>query len=228
MIRTAMILAAGQGKRLRPLTERTPKPLIELAGKPLIVYHLEKLAQAGVQQVVINTAWLGAQFPEILGNGERFGLRIHYSPEPEGGLETAGGIINALPLLGEEPFLLINGDVYSDMDYATMLKNFSSLADNDLAHLWLVPTPNFKEIGDFGLQQKRVLEYGEWTFSGVSILHPKLFLSRPVEFVALAPILREAMTNNQVSGEVFCGFWSDIGTPQRLAEVQNLLSDRDV
>ena len=212
----AMILAAGRGNRLRPLTDRTPKPLLPLAGKPLIVYHLEKLAKAGVQEVVINTAWLPEQFPETLGNGEQFGLKIIYSPEPEGGLETAGGIIQALPSLGDAPFLLINGDVFTDMDFLPLIEKAPNLPADKLAHLCLVPTPEFKTNGDFGLDNSTVQVQGEWTFSGVSILHPKLFAEMRPGFLPLAPILRQAMQNRQVTGEVYHGYWSDIGTLERL------------
>lgn len=218
-IRKAMILAAGRGNRLRPLTDKTPKPLIELAGKPLIEYHLEKLAEAGVNEVVINTAWLGEQFSEKLGSGAQFGLKIEYSPEPEGGLETAGGIINALPLLGEQPFLVVNGDVYSSMDY----QHFTNLQlKKDLAHLCLVKTPSFKTHGDFGLSPAgKVLEKGEWTFSGISVLSPKLFAGLSVDFLPLAPILREAMQQQKVSGEIYEGAWSDIGTLERLQQAEH-------
>ncbi|WP_130536881.1 N-acetylmuramate alpha-1-phosphate uridylyltransferase MurU [Thiomicrorhabdus indica] len=218
-IKKAMILAAGRGNRLRPLTDKTPKPLIELAGKPLIEYHLEKLAEAGVNEVVINTAWLGEQFSKKLGSGARFGLKIEYSPEPEGGLETAGGIINALPLLGEQPFLVVNGDVYSSMDY----QHFTNLQlKEDLAHLCLVKTPSFKAHGDFGLSPAgKVLEKGEWTFSGISVLSPKLFAGLSVDFLPLAPILREAMQQQKVSGEIYEGAWSDIGTLERLQQAEH-------
>lgn len=219
----AMILAAGRGNRLRPLTDQTPKPLLPLDGKPLIVYHLEKLAKAGVKEVVINTAWLPEAFPQTLGEGEGFGLKIHYSPEPEGGLETAGGVINALPMLGEEPFLLINGDVFSEIDYASWVRktaNFKS--ENRLAHLCLVPTPDFKQQGDFGLESasSQVIAQGEWTFAGISIVSPRLFAGMETGFIPLAPILRKAMDQQLVSGEIYDGYWSDIGTLQRLQEAQ--------
>lgn len=226
-IKKAMILAAGRGNRLRPLTDKIPKPLIELAGKPLIEYHLEKLANAGIEEVVINTAWLSEQFPEKLGAGERFGLQIHYSPEPEGGLETAGGIINALPVLGEHPFLVVNGDVYSSMDYQpfTQMK-----LEQHLAHLCLVDTPSFKTQGDFGLSPAgKVLPKGDWTFSGVSVLTPELFAGLSVEFLPLAPILRSAMQQQKISGEIFEGDWSDIGTLERLQEAEhNILTAQQI
>lgn len=218
----AMILAAGRGERLRPLTDHCPKPLIPLNGKPLIAYHLEKLARAGITEVVINYAWLGEQFEQVLGHGEDFGLRISYSPEPEGGLETAGGIIQALPLLGDEPFILINGDVYTDYDFADLP---SRLDADCLAHLVLVPTPAFKAKGDFGWQSPGlVLEQGEWTFSGISVIRPALLSTKPVQRLALAPVLRDAMQYQQVTGQIYQGLWSDIGTAQRLAEIEQRLA----
>lgn len=220
----AMILAAGRGKRLRPLTDTCPKPLLPLNGKPIIEYHLEKLAQAGIKDVIINHAWLGEQFAERLGHGERFGLQIHYSPEPAGGLETAGGVIQALPLLGEQPFILINGDVFTDYDFSQFP---TDLAPDMLAHLILVPTPSFKSEGDFGWlapsnvgQPGLVLAEGDWTFSGMSVVNPQLVAGYEVGHLALAPILRQAMQAQQVSGEIYNGLWSDIGTQARLIETE--------
>ncbi|WP_373019470.1 N-acetylmuramate alpha-1-phosphate uridylyltransferase MurU [Thiomicrorhabdus sp.] len=222
----AMILAAGRGNRLRPLTDTIPKPLVPLCGKPLIEYHIEKLAAAGVQEIVINHAWLGEQIEQALGNGERWGLKIVYSAEPEGGLETAGGIINALPLLGDEAFLVVNGDVYTDMDFAPLIEQVRSLSGdgNRLAHLVLVPSPEFNAKGDFGLNtDSRVQSEGEHTFAGLSVLHPNLFKDMEVGFIKLAPILREAMQAGKVSGVLYEGFWSDIGTHERLHEAERLL-----
>jgi MurNAc alpha-1-phosphate uridylyltransferase len=218
----AMILAAGRGERLRPLTDHCPKPLIPLNGKPLIAYHLEKLAHAGITDVVINYAWLGEQFEQVLGHGEDFGLRLDYSPEPEGGLETAGGIINALPLLGSEPFILINGDVYTDYDFADLPSRVDAEC---LAHLVLVPTPEFKAKGDFGWQAPGlVVDQGDWTFSGISVIDPALLSDYPIERLPLAPILRQAIQRQQVQGEVFHGFWSDIGTRERLEQAENFVA----
>lgn len=222
----AMILAAGRGNRLRPLTDSIPKPLVPLCGKPLIEYHIEKLAEAGVEEIVINHAWLGDQIENTLGNGERWGVRIHYSPEPEGGLETAGGIINALSLLGNEPFVVVNGDIYTDMDFAPLIEQACSFSDSSelLAHLVLVPSPEFNAQGDFGLnEESRVQSEGGHTFAGLSILHPNLFENMEVDFIKLAPILREAMQAGKVSGELYEGFWSDIGTHERLHEAERLL-----
>lgn len=223
----AMILAAGRGNRLRPLTDKMPKPLVHLAGKPLIEYHLEKLAASGVQEVVINHAWLGHKIEETLGDGSRWGLKIQYSPEPEGGLETAGGIINALSLLGTDPFLVINGDVYCDYDFASLIqvaKTMRFSESNRLAHLVLVPSPEHNAKGDFGLNQDHQVEQeGTLTFAGLSVLHPKLFENMQVDFIRLAPILRQAMQKGLVSGELEEGMWSDIGTIERLQQTEQQL-----
>lgn len=218
----AMILAAGRGERLRPLTDHTPKPLVKLGGKPLIEYHLEKLAKTGIKDVVINYAWLGEQFVERLGTGERFGLNIVYSPEPEGGLETAGGIKHALPLLGAAPFIVINADVYTDYDFSLLP---TTLPPGLLAHLLLVQTPKFKTQGDFGLTALgQVRSQGDLTFSGISVLSPQLFTATKTGKVPLAPILRQAMMQGRVSGEVYTGLWSDIGTLDRLEQTEALLA----
>jgi len=222
----AMILAAGRGNRLRPLTDAIPKPLVELCGKPLIEYHIEKLAKAGVQEIVINHAWLGQKIEQTLGNGERWNITIHYSPEPEGGLETAGGIINALPLLGEQPFILVNGDVYTDLPFESLFQQAQAMAENSKiqAYLLLVPSPQHNAKGDFGLtQQALVTEHGEHTFAGISVLNPSLFANMAVDFIPLAPILRNAMQRQQASGALYSGFWSDIGTLERLQQTEQLL-----
>ncbi|WP_420824408.1 N-acetylmuramate alpha-1-phosphate uridylyltransferase MurU [Thiomicrorhabdus aquaedulcis] len=232
----AMILAAGRGNRLRPLTDSLPKPLVPMCGKPLIEYHLEKLAHAGVNEVVINHAWLGQTIEHALGDGARWGLNIMYSPEPEGGLETAGGIINALPLLGNEPFLVINGDVFTDMPFKplidqawSMQKALNSMDTSTacLAHLMLVPSPVFNPQGDFGLDaHSHVLAHGEYTFAGLSVLHPALFNAVPNDtqsrVIKLAPVLRNAMQSRQVTGQVYHGLWSDIGTLARLQAAETL------
>ncbi|WP_028486129.1 N-acetylmuramate alpha-1-phosphate uridylyltransferase MurU [Thiomicrorhabdus chilensis] len=220
----AMILAAGRGNRLRPLTDTLPKPLVPLCGKPLIEYHIEKLVAAGVSDIIINHAWLGQQIEQTLGNGERWGVTIHYSPEPEGGLETAGGIINALPLLGSEPFVVINGDVFTEFDFGELIEQACSFSENQLAHLVLVPSPLFNAKGDFGLNSAGLVEsQGQYTFAGLSLLHPDLFKGMNVDFIKLAPLLREAMLKQQVSGALYSGLWSDIGTLQRLQETEQLL-----
>lgn len=219
----AMILAAGRGNRFRPLTDSMPKPLIEVCGKPLIEYHIEKLAKAGVNEIVINHAWLGHKIEAALGNGERWGVKIHYSAEPAGGLETAGGIIQALPLLGEAPFLVINGDVYSDFAFEPLIQQAVTMrtATEVEAFLMLVPSPDHNTQGDFGLLDSRqVTESGHYTFSGMSVLHPKLFSGMEVGFIKLAPLLRQAMQQQQVIGDVFDGYWSDVGTFERLKETE--------
>ncbi len=222
----AMILAAGRGNRLRPLTDTVPKPLIEVCGKPLIEYHIEKLAQAGVTEIVINHAWLGDKIETTLGDGRRWGIQIHYSVEPEGGLETAGGIIKALPLLGEVPFLVINGDVYSDLPFDSLIKQAQQMQNpsENSAFLMLVPSPEHNTQGDFGLlENQQVSESGSYTFSGMSVLHPKLFQGMDVGFIKLAPILRQAMQKQQVMGGEYKGYWSDVGTLERLKATESVV-----
>ena len=226
----AMILAAGRGNRFRPLTDTIPKPLIEVCGKPLIEYHIEKLAAAGITDIVINHAWLGHKLEAALGCGKRWGVNLHYSAEPKGGLETAGGIINALPLLGDLPFLVINGDVYSDFEFDQLIEQAQKMTDqtDQKAHLILVPSPEHNASGDFGLldsqeDNQKVCETGDYTFAGLSILKPELFAGLEVGFIKLAPILRQAMSNQQVTGSVFEGFWSDVGTYERLEATEEVL-----
>ncbi|HEY5293486.1 MAG TPA: nucleotidyltransferase family protein [Burkholderiales bacterium] len=211
----AMILAAGRGVRMRPLTDTAPKSLLAAGGKPLIVWQLENLARAGFTEAVINHAHLGHMIEAALGDGSRFGLSIRYSPEPEA-LETAGGIALALPLLGAEPFLVVNADIYTDYD-------FSALAglqlEDRLAHLVLVDNPPQHPRGDFALDAGRVREGGKplLTFSGIGVYAPRLFGGIPPSAkVPLAPILRKAMTADRVSGEHYRGRWHDIGTAERL------------
>jgi len=208
-----MILAAGRGERMRPLTDRTPKPLLPVAGKPLIVWHLERLAKAGYRDIAINHAHLPDQIEGLLDDGSAWGVNIRYSAEPPGALETAGGIANALPLLGDDPFLVVNGDIWCDLDFATLPK----LADGDLAHLVLVPNPPHHPNGDFDLLEGRAGASPRLTFSGIGLYRPHLFASvergRPAK---LAPLLREAMAANRVSGQIHNGRWVDVGTPERL------------
>ncbi|MCF6299041.1 MAG: nucleotidyltransferase family protein [Thiomicrorhabdus sp.] len=223
----AMILAAGRGNRLRPLTDTVPKPLIPVCGKPLIEYHIEKLAAIGITDIVINHAWLGEVLETSLGNGKRWGVNIEYSPEPEGGLETAGGIIQALPLLGNAPFLVLNGDVYCDFSFDSLLQTAQQMQTTDtsrLAHLVLVPSPNHNQTGDFDLnEQQQVIPQGELTFSGLSVLSPALFKGEEGGVKKLAPVLRKAMEKQRVTGEVYQGIWSDVGTVERLAETHKML-----
>ncbi len=200
---------------MRPLTDRTPKPLLPVAGKPLIIWHLERLARAGFRDIVINHAHLGDQIEALLDDGAAWGVSIRYSPEPPGALETAGGIANALPLLGDQPFAVVNGDIYCDFDFATLRLP----AADDLAHLVLIPNPSQHPHGDFSLQGDRVGAEGpsRLTFAGIGTYRPQLFagIGRG-ERATLAPLLVEAMTARRVSGEVHRGRWTDVGTPERL------------
>lgn len=220
----AMILAAGRGERMRPLTDATPKPLLPIAGKPLIEYHLENLAAAGIREVVVNTGWLGEQVAAHVGDGSRWGLRVHVSREGWPALETGGGIFNALPLLGPEPFLVVNGDVWSDWRMPAIPPS-AQWRTGELAHLILVPNPAQHPRGDFGLQAGRVLDDAEqrYTFTGIGLYHPRLFDGCRAGAFKLAPLLYEGARRGQVSGELYAGKWFDIGTPQRLAELERLL-----
>lgn len=212
----AMILAAGRGERMRPLTDHLPKPLLRIGDRSLIEHHIARLVSAGIQDIVINHAWLGELIERMLGSGERYGCRLHYSAEGATGLETAGGIARALPLLGEEPFWVINGDVWTDY----VIDRHKNLPTSMLAHLVLVSNPPQHPSGDFGLADGLVLPHADqqWTFSGIGLYHPALFANVPAGVAKLAPLLRQAMHNRQVSGEIFTGMWADIGTPERLAD----------
>ena len=211
----AMILAAGRGERMRPLTDHTPKPLLSVHDKPLIVWHIERLKKAGFSQLVINHAHLGEQVEHALGDGSAFGVSIAYSPE-ETALETGGGIAHALSLLGEQPFLVVNGDVWTDINYAAL-----ALDERDAAHLVLVNNPSHNPNGDFALNKGRVSVDGsdKLTFSGVGLYQPHLFSDQSEECFPLAPLLRNAMSQNTVSGQHHQGIWTDVGTPERLAEI---------
>lgn len=214
----AMILAAGRGERMRPLTDTTPKPLLAVAGKALIEYRIEDLMQAGFSDIVINIAYLGRQIREFCGDGSRWGATIRYSDEGETALETAGGIAKALPLLGESPFLVVNADIMCDFPLAS-LRNQAV----DLAHLVLIDNPPHHPQGDFFLSRDgRLAEQGQpaYTFSGIGVYHPALFAGvSPERPLKLRPVLEQAMRAGQVSGEYFAGLWLDIGTPERLQEV---------
>ncbi len=213
-----MILAAGRGERMRPLTDRTPKPLLAVGGKPLIVWHLERLAAAGFVEVVINHAHLGEQIEKALGNGSHWGLSIRYSAEAVA-LETAGGIAHALPLLGESPFLVVNGDVYTEFDFSHLK---TTLQPNKHAHLVLVNNPPQHLQGDFALDGNVLsLEGGQMlTFAGIGVYHPALFAGVECGAKAkLAPLLYAAIKNHQASAEHYTGVWHDIGTPERLQEL---------
>ena len=218
----AMILAAGRGERMRPLTDTTPKPLLLAAGKSLIERTIEQLVTAGFTQLVINHAYLGKQIEAALGDGSKLGATICYSPEGETGLETAGGIMNALPFLGNEPFLVVNGDIATDFPFET-LKTQSV----DFAHLVLVPNPEHHASGDFQLHPDNTLSFdGEtkWTFSGIGIYSPTFFNTAPKDSTKLSALLRTAMLEKRVTGQVFEGFWMDIGTPERLQTLENHLA----
>ncbi|CAI3105798.1 N-acetylmuramate alpha-1-phosphate uridylyltransferase [Acinetobacter calcoaceticus] len=217
----AMILAAGLGNRMRPLTLYTPKPLLEVGGKPLIVWHIEKLKKMGVTEIVINSAWLADKLISSLGDGSQFGVDIRWTREDEG-LETAGGIINALPLLGTDPFILVNGDVWTTMDFEALCQ---IKLNDDLAHLVLVDNPKQHPEGDFTLFDGRIFTFDQdvmgenLTFSGVSVIHPKLFDGLESGKRPLAPLLKQAMQNQKISGEKLKGAWVDVGTPERLMEL---------
>jgi MurNAc alpha-1-phosphate uridylyltransferase len=218
-----MILAAGLGTRMRPLTDTTPKPLLKVGGIPLIVWHIERLAHDGFTDIVINIAHLGYQMPQVLGNGTEWGVKITYSDEQEeGGLESAGGIVKALPLLGDETFLVVNGDIFTDYDFQYQRK----LADGILAHIILVPNPEHNTEGDFALDGQRVIDNKQYTFSGIGYYSPKLFEDLPYGQSALAPLLRAAMKEGKVTGELYEGEWLDIGTPERLELLNAQLMNR--
>lgn len=221
-----MILAAGRGQRLRPLTDATPKPLLPVAGKPLIVYQIERLVSAGFQDVVINHAHLGVQIEQALGDGRRFGARIRYSAEGEGrALETGGGIVKALPLLGSGPFLVTNGDIFSDIDYGAL-----RLVPGDLATLVLVDNPPQHPAGDFVLgAQGRLVSTGapRLTFAGVGLYDPALFADSQPGAFPLAPLLHRAIAQGRVGAVHHTGQWMDIGTPERLAQLAERLAIGD-
>jgi MurNAc alpha-1-phosphate uridylyltransferase len=225
MIERALIFAAGRGERMRPLSDATPKPLLRVGGKRLIEWHLENLAAASVCEVVINTSHLAEQFPAALGDGSRWGLRIHYSYEGPEPLETGGGMLRALPWLGSEPFIAVNGDIRSDFDFSTLPQT-----PPGLAHLVLVDNPAHHPRGDFVLRGGQVeddlphsglqpAEGEKLTFAGVGVYRPALLDRQAPGRFSLIPLLRAAMREARVSGEHFGGRWSDIGTPQRLAEL---------
>ena len=230
----AMILAAGLGERMRPLTDLTPKPLLQAGGKPLIAWHLEKLAAIGVRDVVINTSWLAAQFPKMLGDGSRWDLRLHFWYEGETPLETGGGMCNALSILGDAPFIAVNGDIWTDYDFAGLPSGLQGDA-----HLVLVDNPPQHRLGDFALHEGHVAADGakQLTFAGIGVYHPALFDNwrevigaragadaNPPRF-PLAPLLRSAMARAAVTGEYHCGRWTDVGTPERLAQLNLELAD---
>jgi len=219
----AMILAAGRGERMRPLTDTIPKPLLSVGGRPLIEHHIEALARAGIEELVINLSWRGDQIRAFLGNGSKYGLSITYSEEGPEPLETGGGIHHALPLLGAEAFWLVNGDVYCEFNYRPL-----SLERDVLGHLVMVSNPGHHPDGDFCLDHGRLRGHGKklMTYSGIALLHPRLFKDSVPGKFPLAPLLVNAMNQDAITGEQFDGTWIDVGTPERLRDLERLLSDR--
>lgn len=217
-----MILAAGRGERMRPLTDHTPKPLLKAAGKPLIEYTIEALVTAGISDIVINLAHLGKQIQSHLEDGSRYQANILYSDEGETGLETAGGIKKALPLLGDKPFLVVNGDISCDFPLQNLINK-----DCDLAHLVLVNNPPHHTAGDFSLDSQAIVSaegFPKYTYSGIGLYHPDLFANLEQGKSALAPLLKNAMQEKRITGELHQGFWMDIGTPERLDELNILMA----
>ena len=228
----AMILAAGRGERMRPLTDHTPKPLLQVGSEPLIGWHLRRLKTAGFTEIVINHAWLGEQIETTLGDGSQYGVRIAYSPEKAGGLETAGGIATALPLLGDAPFLVVNGDVLTDIVFSKARQAAEALTHSDkLACLWLVDNPPHNPDGDFALLANGLASSdksaGEaLTFSGVGVYRFELFRDTPPHQPAkLAPLLRQAMNEGKVDAQKHNGLWLDVGTVERLNEATQIVQN---
>lgn len=213
-----MILAAGRGQRLRPFTDQHPKPLIPIAGKPLIQHLLEKLAQHNINEVIINQGWLGEQLPEQLGNGANFGLKIYYSYEGWPSLDTGGGIYQALPYFQNQAFLLINGDVWSEHNFNSLPSDLGDKA----AHLLMVKNPKHNPKGDFGLKHGLLSPKIEpkLTYSGIGIYHPRLFNNTSAGRFPLAPLLKQAMLQQQISGELSLDYWQDVGTAKRLQQLE--------
>jgi MurNAc alpha-1-phosphate uridylyltransferase len=220
----AIILSAGRGERMQPLTNCTPKPLLEVGGKSLIEHTIKTLVNAGINNIVINYAHLGEQFPSKLGDGSRYNATIEYSNEQDGRLETAGGIVKALPLLGEDPFLVVNGDIWTDYPFRELEK--AKLNSKILCHLVLVNNPEHNPKGDFSLASGLLsqAEQKKFTYSGIGIYHPSLFTNLKLEPKPLKPILLAAIADQQVSGEVYSGQWFDIGTVERLNALSNHLN----
>lgn len=224
----AMVLAAGRGERLRPITDTLPKPLVRVAGRPLIVYHLQALARAGIRDVVINLSWLGGRIRAELGDGSAHGVHIQYSDEGPVALDTGGGIHHALDRLGPEPFLLVNGDTWTDLDFGSLCAHAQSDTHAGvLARLVLVPNPSQHPQGDFALQGDRVVDLPapapRFTYSGIAMLRPELFAgSAPGKF-SLVPLLKRASAAGRLRGQLYGGGWCDVGTVQRLAELERRL-----
>jgi N-acetyl-alpha-D-muramate 1-phosphate uridylyltransferase len=220
----AMILAAGRGERMRPLTDSLPKALLPVGGQALIEHHLQSLAAAGIKDIVINVAWLGQQIMDYLGDGHRYGVEIQYSDEGAHALETGGGIAQALPLLGKNPFWVVNGDVHARYSFA-----IPQLAEQTLAHLVLVPNPDHNRRGDFALSDGLVRNTGEvmYTYSGIAYMRPELLAGNPGGAFPLTPLLRAAADRGQLTGELLAAGWTDVGTPARLQAVDALYASKD-
>jgi N-acetyl-alpha-D-muramate 1-phosphate uridylyltransferase len=216
----AMVLAAGRGERMRPLTDTTPKPLLAVAEKPLIAWHLEALARAGIQDIVINLSWLGERIRSALGDGSRYGVRLQYSDEGPVALETGGGIFNALPLLGSEPFLVVNGDTWTDFDFREL-----ELDAEALARLVLVPNPPHHPRGDFGIDGQSIVERDteRFTYSGIGLYRPEFFAGCTAGKFPLLPLLKRAIEAGRLRGQVHRGEWLDIGSPERLSALDTRL-----
>jgi MurNAc alpha-1-phosphate uridylyltransferase len=213
----AMILAAGRGERLRPLTDEIPKALVEVAGKSLLEHHLERVRAAGIESVVINLGWHGERIAERIGSGERYGLEVIYSDEGEHILETGGGIYKALPSLGANPFLVINADIYTDMPVPDI-----ELAADRLGHLVLVPTPDYSEHGDFGLVDGliRRVDTPDYTYAGLAVYRPEFFAGCEPGRFSIVPFMFAAADAGRLAGSVYTGMWADVGTPERLAALR--------
>lgn len=217
----ALILAAGKGERMRPLTLHTPKPLLKVGGKPLIVWHIEKLAAIGIRNIVINTSWLAHKFPEMLGDGAQFGVQLHFSYEGEEPLETGGGMLNALPLLGTDPFLVVNGDIWTDANFA-----FLPSHPAELAHVLLVPMPAFRQPGVFESTVSPLLNeepQSLFTLSGIGVYRPELLAEQSAGKFSITPLLIAAANCGKLSVERLTGEWQDIGTPERLIALDRQL-----
>jgi MurNAc alpha-1-phosphate uridylyltransferase len=223
-MRHALVLAAGRGERMRPLTDATPKPLLDVGGKPLIVHHIEKLAAAGVRDIVINTSHLAEQFPAALGDGSTWGVTLRYSFEGATPLETGGGMLRALPLLGDAPFIVVSADIWSDMDYAGLPGE-----PEGIAHLVMVPNPDFHPAGDFSLADGRLYDDGapagaeRLTFGNVGVYRPQIVAGESPGAFKLLPMYRRAMAQGRLTGELFHGFWRNVGTPAQLDEVRGAI-----
>ncbi len=223
-----MLLAAGVGERMRPLTNHTPKPLLRVAGVPLIEHHIRRLAEAGLRDLLINVSHLGPQIVDYCGDGSRWGVSVTYSPEAAP-LETAGGIINAMPLLGEQPFMVVNGDVWTDYPFGQLASRDLQSTDGS-AHLVLVDNPPQHPLGDYVLNECANLEIKNsdacgYTYAGIGVFSPEFFAGVTLGALALRPLLDKAISSNLVSGEHYTGSWVDVGTPQRLQELDNSVSN---